>query len=74
MPVGYKWVFVRNRNENNEIVWYKAWLVAHSFSQRPDINYKKTYSPVMDAITLRFFIGLVVSETLDMCLMDVVTS
>jgi hypothetical protein len=74
MPVGYKWVFVRNRNENNEIVWYKAWLVAHNFSQRPDINYKKTYSPVMDAITLRFFIGLVVSETLDMCLMDVVTS
>ena len=23
-PVGYKWVFVRTRNENNEIIRYKA--------------------------------------------------
>ncbi|RVW75329.1 Retrovirus-related Pol polyprotein from transposon TNT 1-94 [Vitis vinifera] len=27
-PVGYKWVFVRKRNENNEIIRYKARLVA----------------------------------------------
>ncbi|KAM1533781.1 hypothetical protein ACFX10_007648 [Malus domestica] len=27
-PVGYKWVFVRKRNEKNEIVRYKARLVA----------------------------------------------
>ena len=27
-PVGYKWVFVRKRNENNEVVRYKARLVA----------------------------------------------
>ena len=29
--VGYKWVFVRNRNENNEVVRYKARLVAKGF-------------------------------------------
>uniref|UniRef100_A0A2N9I6F2 GAG-pre-integrase domain-containing protein n=1 Tax=Fagus sylvatica TaxID=28930 RepID=A0A2N9I6F2_FAGSY len=28
MPVGYKWVFVRKRNEKNEIIRYKARLVA----------------------------------------------
>ena len=27
-PVGYKWVFVRKRNENNEIIRYNARLVA----------------------------------------------
>ena len=27
-PVRYKWVFVRKRNENNEIIRYKARLVA----------------------------------------------
>jgi len=27
-PVGYRWVFVRKRNEKNEIVRYKARLVA----------------------------------------------
>ena len=74
IPVGYKWVFVRKRNENNEIVRYKARLVTQGFSQRPNIDYEETYSPMMDAITFRFLIGLVVSETLDMRLMNVVAS
>ncbi|KAL1195003.1 Retrovirus-related Pol polyprotein from transposon RE2 [Cardamine amara subsp. amara] len=34
-PVGHKWVFVRKRNENNEIVRHKARLVAQGFTQRP---------------------------------------
>ncbi|KAL5703065.1 hypothetical protein ACHQM5_028201 [Ranunculus cassubicifolius] len=73
-PVGYKWVFVRKRNEKNEIVRYKARLVAQGFSQRPGIDYKETYSPVMDVITFRYLVSLVVSEKLDMQLMDVVTA
>ena len=28
MPVGYKWVFVRKRNEKNEIIRYKARSIA----------------------------------------------
>ena len=31
-PVGYKWVFVRKRNKNNEIIRYKERLVAQGFS------------------------------------------
>jgi len=78
MPVGYKWVFVWKQNENHEIVQYKAWLVAQvvtqGFSQKPSIDYEENYSLVMDAITFRFLIGLIVSETLDMSLMDVITT
>ena len=73
-PVGYKWVFVRKRNEKNEIVRYKARLVAQGFSQVLVINYDETYSPVVDATTLRFLIGLTVFEGLHMRLMDVVTA
>ncbi|KAL6329080.1 hypothetical protein AAG906_007370 [Vitis piasezkii] len=40
----------------------------------PGIDYEETYSPVMDAITLRYLISLTVSKGLDMCLMDVVTT
>ena len=72
MSVGYKWVFVRKRNEKNEIIRYKAQLVTKGFSQRPGIDYKETYALVMDAITFRFLISLVAKENLDMRLMDVV--
>ena len=74
MPVGYKWVFVRKRNEKNEIIRYKARLVAQGFSQRPGIDYEETYAPIMDAITFKFFISLVAKENLNMWLMDVVTT
>ena len=72
--MGYKWVFVRKRNEKNEVVGYKARLVAQGFSQIPGIDYDETYSPVVDATTLRFLIGMTVFENLHMRLMDVVTA
>jgi len=65
-PVGHKWVFVRKRNEKNEVMRYKARLVAQGFSQRPVIDYEETYSPVMDIITFCYLISLVVSEKLNM--------
>ena len=50
-PVEYKRVCVWKRNE---IVRYKARLVAQGFSQRPEIDFEETYSLVMDGITLRY--------------------
>ena len=73
-PIVYKWVFVRKRNDKNEILRYKARLVAQGFSQRPDVDYEETYSPVMDAITFWYLIDLVVHENLEIHLMVVVTS
>ena len=73
-PVGYKWVFILKINENNEIVRYKARLVAQDYFQRPKIEYGESYSLVMDATALRFLITLVVSEELYMHLMDVFTT
>jgi hypothetical protein len=31
-PIGFKWVFIRKWNENNEVVRYKARLVAQGFT------------------------------------------
>jgi hypothetical protein len=73
-PVGAKWVFVRKRNENNEVVRYKARLVAQGFTQRPGIDYDDTYSPVMSGITFRYLISMAVQMSLSMQLMDVVTA
>jgi hypothetical protein len=50
-PVEFKWVFIQKRNENNEVVRYKERVVAQEFTQRPDIDFNETYSPVMNGIT-----------------------
>ena len=52
---------------------YKAHLVAQCFSQRSRIGYDETYSPIMNVITFRYLISLVVFKKLSMQLMDVVT-
>jgi len=72
--VGFKWVFVRKWNENNEVVRYKVRLVAQGFTQRPGIDYNETYYPVMSGITFRYLISLAVQNHLSMQLMDVVTA
>jgi len=71
-PVGYKWVFVHKRNENNEVVRYKARLVAQGFTQRPGVDFNETYSLVMSGITFRYLISLAVQNGLSMPLIDVV--
>ncbi|GKB23158.1 retrovirus-related pol polyprotein from transposon TNT 1-94 [Tanacetum coccineum] len=73
-PIGYKWVFVLKRNEKNELVRYKARLVAQGFSQRPRIDYEETYSPMVDATTFRYIISLIIQEGINLRLMDVVTA
>jgi hypothetical protein len=64
-------ICVKTKEKKNEIVRYKAQLVAQGFLQRHDIDYDETYSPVVDAITFRYLISLTTYERLDMCLMDV---
>jgi hypothetical protein len=63
-PVGFKWVFIQKRNENNEVVRYKARVVAQAFTQRSDINFNETHSPVMNGITFRYLISLSVQNHL----------
>jgi hypothetical protein len=47
----FKWVFIHKQNKNNEVVRYKARLAAQGFTQRLDIDFNETYSPVMGGIT-----------------------
>jgi hypothetical protein len=50
-PIGFKWIFIQKQNENNEVVRYKTRLVAQVFTQRSNIDFNETYSPVMNGIT-----------------------
>jgi hypothetical protein len=66
MLVRYKWVFIQKSNAKNEIMKCKTRLMAQGFLQRPGIDYEETYAPVMDAITFRYLINLIITENLDM--------
>ena len=74
LPVGYKWAFIRKKNENNEVVRYKVRLVAQGFTQRPGVDFNETYSPVMSGITFQYLISLAVQNRLSIQLMDIVTA
>jgi hypothetical protein len=60
--------------ENNEVVRYKARLVAQGFMQRPNIDFNETYFSVISRITFRFLISLAVQNHLSVQLMDVVAT
>lgn len=56
--IGSKWVFAHKKNENGEIVRFKARLVAHGFRQKYGINFFETYSPVANINSIRIFLSV----------------
>lgn len=63
---------MRKKYKKNEIARYKTRFVTQGFSQRPCIDFDKTYTLMIDIITFRYLISLIVLKGLDMCLMDLV--
>ncbi|GBN40263.1 Retrovirus-related Pol polyprotein from transposon TNT 1-94 [Araneus ventricosus] len=53
--LGNRWVYTLKRNEQNEIVTYKACLVAQGFNQIKGESYDKVFSPVVNFSIIRLF-------------------
>ncbi|RVW46052.1 Retrovirus-related Pol polyprotein from transposon TNT 1-94 [Vitis vinifera] len=73
-PIGCKWIFKTKRDSKGNIVRYKARLVAKGFTQKEDIDYKETFSPVSSKDSFRIIMALVAHYDLELHQMDVKTA
>ena len=72
--VGCKWVFKTKRDSMGNVERYKARLVAKGYTQKDDIDYKETFSPVSKKDSLRIIMALVAHYDLELHQMDVKTA
>ena len=73
-PIGYKWIFKRKYFPDGSIEKYKARLVAKGFSQKQNIDYFDTFSPVTRISSIRILIALASIHKLFIHQMDVKTA
>jgi Reverse transcriptase (RNA-dependent DNA polymerase) len=69
--IANKWVFVKKRNKQGEVVMFKARLVAKWCAQCPRFDYMETFSFVVRMDTLHAILALVVKKWFKMQQMDV---
>ena len=70
-PIGCKWIFKTKQNSKGNIARYKARLVAKCFTQKEDIDYKETFSPVSSNDSFRIIMALVAHYDLELHQTDV---
>ena len=62
--IGHKWVFCLKSNPDGSIAHHKAQLVAKGFHQRPGIDYKDTFSPVVKPQAIKIILCIALSKVL----------
>lgn len=73
-PVSSKWVFKIKYKEDGSIAKYKARLCARGFSQKADIDYSETFSPVIRHTSLRILLSVAAEKDLEIEQADVETA
>ncbi|KAM2997574.1 hypothetical protein FF2_039329 [Malus domestica] len=69
-----KWVFKIKRRADGSIERHMARLVANGFHQKPGMDYKETFSPVVKHSTIRLVLSLAVSKKWHVRQLDVQNS
>ena len=73
-PISCKWIFKKKMRPDGTIERFKARLVVRGFTQKKDIDYFDTYSPVTKISTIRTLIAIAAIHGLVVHQMDVKTA
>jgi hypothetical protein len=69
-----KWVYRLKQVSNSASPKYKALIVAKGFRQEYGVDFNEVFSPVVMMTTLRFLLGVVALEDLELLQLDVKTT
>jgi hypothetical protein len=66
-----KWIWTHKRRADGSLERYKARWVLRGFTQRPDIDYDETFSPVVKPATVRTILSLALERSWPVHQLDV---
>ena len=69
-----KWVYRLKETSESTNPKYKARLVAKGFRQEYGVDFDEIFSPVVKMTTLRFLLGVVAADNLELIQLDVKTT
>ena len=70
-PIGYKWVYKNKRRSDGKVETFKERLVVKGYTQRADIDYEETFSPVAMLKSIRILLSIAVCLDFEIWQMDV---
>jgi len=71
IPLTNKWVFIKKRDKEGNIIKNKAQLVVRGYGQRLGYDYLKTHSPIIQMESIHMILAITVAKQLKIQQMDV---
>ena len=64
--IGCKWIYKTKQDSKGNVKRYKARLIAKGFTEKKDIDYKDTFSPILTKDSFRIIMALIAHYNLEL--------
>ena len=73
-PIGCKWIYKRKKEADGKVETFKARLVAKGYTQKEEVDYKETFSPVAMLKSIRILLSIAAALDYEIWQMDIKTA